>query len=108
MSVTVITLNEAAHLEAALESVRWADEIVVVDSGSTDGTVDIAKRFTSNVVVREWPGYSAQKQFASTLASHYWILSIDADERVSVPTLTSCDQKLGLKNLSVWPQAVSC
>jgi glycosyltransferase involved in cell wall biosynthesis len=83
VSVTVITLNEAAHLEAALTSVRWAGEIIVVDSGSTDGTVDIARRFTDKVVVREWPGYAAQKQFASTLASNDWILSIDADERVS-------------------------
>lgn len=83
MTVTVITRDEAHHLDAALESVRWADEIVVVDSGSTDATVDIARRFTDNVVVREWPGYAAQKQFASTLASHDWILSIDADERVS-------------------------
>jgi glycosyltransferase involved in cell wall biosynthesis len=83
VSVTIITLNEGEHLEAALDSVRWADEIVVVDSGSTDGTVEIARRFTPNVVVREWPGYAAQKQFASTLASHDWILSIDADERVS-------------------------
>ncbi len=83
LSVTVITLNEAHHLEAALDSVRWADEIVVVDSGSTDGTTDIARRFTDNVVVREWPGYAAQKQFASTLATNDWILSIDADERVS-------------------------
>ena len=83
--MTVICRDEADHLEAALESVRWADEIVVVDSGSTDGTVDIARRFTDKVVVREWPGYAAQKQFASTLAAHDWILSIDADERVSAP-----------------------
>ena len=83
LTVTVITRDEAHHLEAALESVRWADEIVVVDSGSTDGTVEIARRFTGNIVVREWPGYAAQKQFASTLASNDWILSIDADERVS-------------------------
>lgn len=83
LSVTVITLNEAAHLEAALDSVRWADEIVVVDSGSTDGTVDIARRFTDKVIVREWPGYAAQKEFAAAQAAHDWILSIDADERVS-------------------------
>ena len=81
--MTVICRDEADHLEAALESVAWADEIVVVDSGSTDGTTEIARRFTDKVVVREWPGYAAQKQFASTIASHDWILSIDADERVS-------------------------
>jgi len=83
LSVTVITLNEAEHLEAALESVRWADEIIVVDSGSTDGTVDLARRFTDKVIVRDWPGYAAQKEFAASQATHDWILSIDADERVS-------------------------
>lgn len=83
LSVTVITLNEAKHVQAALESVRWADEIIVVDSGSTDGTVEIAHRFTDKVIVRDWPGYAAQKEFAASQASHDWILSIDADERVS-------------------------
>jgi glycosyltransferase involved in cell wall biosynthesis len=83
LSVTVIAKNEAADIAAALESVRWADEIVVVDSGSTDGTVDIARRFTERVVAREWPGYAAQKNAAAALASHDWILSLDADERVT-------------------------
>jgi glycosyltransferase involved in cell wall biosynthesis len=83
VSVTVITKNEAARLEAALASVAWADEIVVVDSGSTDATVDIARRFTDRVTVADWPGYPQQKNRAAALASHDWILSIDADERVS-------------------------
>jgi glycosyltransferase involved in cell wall biosynthesis len=83
LTVTVITKNEADHLTAALESVRWADEIVVVDSGSADATVAIARRFTPNVVVRDWPGYGAQKNHAASLASHDWILSLDADERVT-------------------------
>lgn len=83
VSVTVICRDEADHIEGALASVRWADEIVVVDSGSTDGTVEIARRFTDRVVVRDWPGYAAQKEHAASLASHDWILSIDADERVS-------------------------
>ena len=83
LTVTVITRDEAAHLEAALDSVRWADEIVVVDSGSTDGTADIARRFTDKVIVRDWPGYAAQKEFAAAQAANDWILSIDADERVS-------------------------
>ncbi len=85
VSVTVITRNEAANLAAALESVTWADEIVVVDSGSTDDTASIARRFTSRVIVRPWPGYVAQKNFAASQASHDWILSLDADERVSMP-----------------------
>jgi glycosyltransferase involved in cell wall biosynthesis len=83
LSVTVITRNEAADIGAALESVAWADEIVVVDSGSTDDTATIARRFTNRVVVREWPGYGAQKNIAATLATHDWILSLDADERIT-------------------------
>ena len=83
VTATLICRDEAHHIEAALASVRWADEIVVVDSHSTDGTVDIARRFTDKVVVRDWPGYAAQKEFAAAAASNDWILSIDADERVS-------------------------
>ena len=83
LSVTVIMINDAADLAAALESVSWADELVVVDSESTDGTVAVARRFTDRVTVRPWPGYAAQKNYAASLASHDWILSIDADERVT-------------------------
>ncbi len=83
LSVTLITRDEAAALPAALESVAWADEIVVVDSGSTDETVAIARRATDRVFVHDWPGYSAQKNFAAEQASHDWILSLDADERVT-------------------------
>jgi glycosyltransferase involved in cell wall biosynthesis len=83
ISVTVITLNERAHIDACLASVGWADEVLVVDSGSTDDTVDRATRAGARVVVRDWPGYAAQKNAAAELASHDWILSIDADERVT-------------------------
>jgi glycosyltransferase involved in cell wall biosynthesis len=83
LTVTVITRDEAANLAAALDSVRWADEIVVVDSGSTDDTVAIARRYTPKVVVTDWPGYVAQKNRAAREASHDWILSLDADERVT-------------------------
>jgi len=83
LSVTIITRDEAANLAAALESVSWADEIVVVDSESTDATVDIARRYTSKVLVRPWPGYVEQKNRAAAEATHDWILSIDADERVT-------------------------
>ena len=83
LSVTVITLNESAKIAPALESVAWADEIVVVDSESTDDTVAQAKRFTDRVVVRPWAGYAAQKNFAASLAANDWILSLDADERVA-------------------------
>jgi glycosyltransferase involved in cell wall biosynthesis len=83
LTVTVITRNESANIAAALESVQWADEIVVIDAESADDTVDIARRYTPHVIVRPWPGYVEQKNFAATQASHDWILSLDADERVS-------------------------
>jgi glycosyltransferase involved in cell wall biosynthesis len=83
LSVTLITRNEAAHIAAALESVRWADELIVVDAESTDETVALARRYADRVEVRAWPGYGEQKNYAAALATHDWILSIDADERVS-------------------------
>ena len=84
VSVTVITRNEAAHIRAALESVAWADERIVVDSGSTDETVAIAREHATRVEVRAWSGYSDQKNYAAGLARNDWILSVDADERVSL------------------------
>jgi len=83
ITATVITHNEEHNIAAALGSLRWADEIVVVDSESDDGTVEIARTFTDHVFVRPWPGYSAQKNFAAEQASNDWIFSLDADERVS-------------------------
>jgi glycosyltransferase involved in cell wall biosynthesis len=83
LSVTVVARNEAADLGAALASVAWADEIVVVDSQSTDETVAIARQYTERVVVHEWLGHIEQKNYAASLASHDWILSLDADERVT-------------------------
>ncbi len=83
VTATVITYNESANIKAALESLHWADEVIVVDSESTDDTVAIARKFTDKVIVRPWPGYVAQKNFAAEQASHDWIFSLDADERVS-------------------------
>jgi glycosyltransferase involved in cell wall biosynthesis len=83
LTVTVVTRNEAANILAALDSVSWADELVVVDSQSTDDTAALARQRTTRVFVREWPGYSVQKNFAAEQASHDWILSLDADERVT-------------------------
>jgi glycosyltransferase involved in cell wall biosynthesis len=82
VSVTIITLNEADHIGAAIESVSWADEVIVVDARSTDGTADIARQKGARVEVRAWPGYVEQKNYAASLAAHDWILSLDADERV--------------------------
>jgi len=83
ITATVITRNEEHNIAAALESLSWADEIIVVDSESADRTVEIARGFTDRVFVRPWPGYSAQKNFATEQAGHNWIFSLDADERVS-------------------------
>ena len=83
VSVIVITKDEARNVGGALESVRWADDIVVVDSGSRDDTVAVARRHTARVVTHDWPGYGAQKNFAAGLAAHDWVLSLDADERVT-------------------------
>lgn len=83
ITATVITLNEEHNIAAALESLAWADEIIVVDSQSGDRTVEIARTFTDRVYSRPWPGYSAQKNFAAEQATNDWIFSLDADERVS-------------------------
>ncbi|HWN99744.1 MAG TPA: glycosyltransferase family 2 protein [Blastocatellia bacterium] len=83
ITATIITFNEEHNITEALESLAWADEIIVVDSESSDETVHIARRFTDRVFVSEWQGYSAQKNFAAQKASCDWIFSLDADERVS-------------------------
>jgi (heptosyl)LPS beta-1,4-glucosyltransferase len=83
ISVCIITLNEEDHIRAACESVSWADEIVVVDSGSTDRSREIAAECGARVLKNSWPGFAAQKQFAAEQATHEWIFSLDADERVS-------------------------
>jgi len=83
LSVTIITLNEADHIGAAIDSASWADEVIVVDSGSTDDTVSIARARGARVTSRIWTGYVDQKNFAAGLAKNDWILSLDADERVT-------------------------
>jgi glycosyltransferase involved in cell wall biosynthesis len=88
VSVTIITRDEESDIGAALRSAAWADEIVVVDSGSTDRTVEIARAAGARVVVREWPGYIAQKNFAAAQAVHDWIFSLDADERITTGLAT--------------------
>jgi glycosyltransferase involved in cell wall biosynthesis len=94
VSVTIITRNEAEDIAAALASASWADELIVVDSGSTDDTVAIALQHTTHVVVQPWAGYAAQKNYASSLASHDWILSLDADERVTPPLAAEIQRTL--------------
>jgi len=83
LSIAIVALNEEANLGRVLESVRWADEIVVVDSGSTDRTCDIAREYGSRLIIEPWRGYTAQKNYALELCTKDWILSLDADEEVS-------------------------
>ena len=83
LSVVLITHNAAAQLADCLASVAFADEVVVVDSGSSDGTAELAARYGARVVAKEWLGFGRQKQFAVEQAAHDWVLCLDADERVS-------------------------
>jgi len=83
LSVITLTMDEALNIAECLESVRWADEIVVVDSGSTDGTLDVARRYTDKIFTIAWPGYGAARNFALSKATGEWILWLDADERVT-------------------------
>jgi len=83
ISATIITFNEQSNIKAACESVAWADEVVVVDSNSTDQTRERAEACGARVITNAWPGFGAQKQFAVEQATHEWIFSLDADERVS-------------------------
>src|SRR5215217_4944026 len=82
LSVTIITLNEAAHIEAAIDSASFADEILVVDSGSSDDTTEMARRKGARVLTRAWTGYVDQKNFGAEEAANDWIFSLDADERI--------------------------
>ena len=85
ISATIIACNEERNIARAIESLRCCDEVLVVDSGSTDGTVQVAARLGARVVRNPWPGYARQKNFAAVRAEHDWILSLDADEALSEP-----------------------
>ena len=89
LSAVLITLDEEENLPRALSKLRWCEELIVVDSGSTDGTVDIARKFGARVIQREFDGFASQKNFADQQASHDWILSLDADEVLSDDLSTS-------------------
>ena len=83
LSVIVITKNEEHSIRDCLGSIVWADEIIVLDSGSTDNTVAICREYTSKVFVTGWPGFGPQKNHALEMATSDWVLSLDADERVT-------------------------
>lgn len=83
ISVVIITYNEEENIIDCLESIKWAEEIIIVDSFSTDGTLQISKKYTDKIFQRRWEGFGFQKQFALGKATSDWVLNIDADERVS-------------------------
>ncbi|MFN0168290.1 MAG: glycosyltransferase family 2 protein [Bryobacteraceae bacterium] len=83
ITATIITYNEERNIARAIESLRCCEEILVIDSGSTDRTVELASKLGARVIEGEWPGYANQKNRAADCASHDWILSLDADEALS-------------------------
>jgi glycosyltransferase involved in cell wall biosynthesis len=95
LSAVIITYNAERELPACLASVTFADEVVIVDSGSTDRTLVIAERSDARIIKQEWLGYGAQKRFAANQARNRWVLCLDADERVSAPLRTSLQAVLG-------------
>jgi glycosyltransferase involved in cell wall biosynthesis len=83
LSAIVITKNEERNIRECLESIKWTNEIVIVDAGSTDRTVEIAKEYTRNIYERPWDGYGAAKNYGLSQCTGDWVLSLDADERVT-------------------------
>lgn len=83
ISVIIIAKNEEKNIRGCLESVRWADEIILVDAFSVDTTLEIAKEFTAKIYQKEWEGFADQKAYALSLAKNDWVLSLDADEQIS-------------------------
>ncbi len=98
ISACIIAFNEEKNIAGAIESIDWADEILLVDSKSTDRTREIAKSLGAKVLIQEWLGFAKQKQFATDHTAFDWVLSLDADERIS-PQLK--DEILQLKQLSL-------
>jgi glycosyltransferase involved in cell wall biosynthesis len=83
LSTIIIVKNEAQKIEACLQSIQWANEIIVLDSGSTDETVALCKKYTDHVFITDWPGFGVQKNRALEKARGDWVLSLDADEQLS-------------------------
>lgn len=101
LSVLIVTRNEEENIRACLESVAWAEEIIIVDSLSEDGTVAICREFTDKVIRRPWKGYVDQKSFALSRAQHAWALLIDADERMSPGLIEEVKKEL-LDDKGTW------
>ena len=83
ISCFVITLNEEKNIRRCLESLRWCNEVIIIDSGSTDRTLEIAREYTDKILHNKWNGFVAQKRFGLTACQNEWVLNLDADEEVS-------------------------
>ena len=98
ISAFIICCDEERNIRRALESVKWCDQILVVDSGSKDKTVEIVKEYTDNIIIKDWPGHRAQKQFALEKCTNDWVLNIDSDEEVSMQLRGEIEKVLRSKN----------
>jgi glycosyltransferase involved in cell wall biosynthesis len=105
LTVVIIALNAAGQIESCLASVAFADEVLVVDSGSADGTAAIAERLGARVVHKDWLGFGRQKQFAVSAAKHDWVLCLDVDERVTDRLAGSIRAAVGDARLKAWRMA---
>jgi len=105
LTVAIIAQDAAAQIGPCLASVAFADEILVVDSGSRDATVEIAQRHGARVETKEWQGFGRQKQHAVSLARHDWVLCLDVDERVSERLASSIRQALAGRKYRAWRMA---
>jgi glycosyltransferase involved in cell wall biosynthesis len=102
LTVAIIALNASAQIGPCLASVGFADEVLVVDSGSTDATVDMARRHGARVETKEWLGFGRQKQFAVSIAKHDWVLCLDVDERVTERLAQSVREALQGRRYHAW------
>lgn len=99
VSVCIITFNEEDRIRDCLESVIWADEIIVVDSYSVDRTVEICKEYTDKVFLHKWSGFVEQKNYAIDKAKNNWVLCVDADERVPDELADEINEELGVQDI---------
>ena len=106
LSVIIIAKNEETNIRRCLESVRFADEIIVLDSGSTDKTAAIAKRYTDKIFLTDWPGYGLQKQRALAKATGDWVLNLDADESVSLELQQAIQQAIASDKADAYRLAI--
>jgi glycosyltransferase involved in cell wall biosynthesis len=100
LSVIIITKNEAHNIAQCIGSVMWADEIIVLDSGSVDETVTICRQYTDHVYETDWPGFGLQKQRALAIAKGDWVLSVDADEVVSAELRSEIEKAIQTESVN--------